>query len=278
MNNSRARQATTNFDYLVALSRAFAGALIFCVPLLMTMEMWRLGVQLPWWQVAQLSLANLILLFGLSKVSGFEETQDPLDDLLDVFAAYFVASVTAGLVLLLIGEISPSMPLADIIGKIAIQAVPGSFGAMIGSKMLGDSEDIERNQQWRSSMAGQLFLLFAGAIFLSFTIAPTEEVLLISIAMEPGHAIALMLISVLLLHAILYFVGFTGQDRRLTDGHPIAFIKYSLPGYSVVLLACLYLAWSFDHLAGLDPATAVRTLIVLAFPGAIGAGLAKVVI
>ena len=37
---------TSNGEYAIGLARAFGGALVFALPLLMTMEMWALGVSI----------------------------------------------------------------------------------------------------------------------------------------------------------------------------------------------------------------------------------------
>ena len=216
--------ATTNRHYAVALGRAFAGALIFCLPLLLTMEMWWLGFYLEPWRLIQFTIGNMILLFGLSHVAGFEESHNWLDDILDAFAAYFIAAATAAAVLYLIGAIRPSMTLGEVTGMIAIQSVPASFGAMIGAKLLGEGEDIERSERWRETYSGELFLMLAGALFLSFTVAPTEEMILIAFQINPWHGLGIMAASILLLHAILYMVGFAGQEQRLTGGHSGAFL------------------------------------------------------
>ena len=63
------------------------------------------------------------------------------------------------------------------------------------------------------AMAAQLFLMMAGALFLAFNVAPTEEMILIGFMMSPWHGIALVAVSLLLLHALVYGVGFAGRRR-----------------------------------------------------------------
>jgi putative integral membrane protein (TIGR02587 family) len=270
--------ATTNRQYAQALSRAFAGALIFCLPLLLTMEMWWLGFYLEPWRLAQLMIANLILLFGLSKVAGFEESHSWTDDVLDACSAYFAASVTTAAVLFLIAAVRPSMTFGEVIGMIAVQSVPASFGAMIGAKLLGEGEEIERSERWRETYPGTLFLMLAGALFLSFTAVPTEEMILIAFQIDAWHALAIVAVSVLMLHAILYVVGFRGQDQRLEAGHGQALLRYTLPGFAIALIAAAYLLWTFGRLDGLHVGQAALAITVVAFPAAIGVGIAQVVI
>lgn len=270
--------ATTSHQYAIALSRAFAGALIFGLPLLMTMEMWWLGSYLGPWRILQLSVANILLLYGLSKVAGFEESRNRLDDILDAFAAYAVAAVTATVVLMLVDAIALGMPPQEIAGKIAVQAVPGSFGAMIGAKMMGEGEEIEKHERWRKTFPGRMFLTLAGALFLSFTVAPTEEMIVIAYRIHPEQALVMMLLSIVLLHSILYVVGFPGQESRREHNHGHALFHHTLPAYAIAAAAAFYILWSFGRTSGVDVSHIAMTVIVLAVPASIGAGIARVVV
>lgn len=276
-NHAQDRVATTNRAYAVALGRAFAGATIFGLPLLMTMEMWSLGHSLSPLMLLQFSLANLVMLFGLSKVAGFEESHRFLDDLLDALAAYAVGTLVSVASLALIGAIGPGTGFDEAVGKVAIQAVPTSFGAMIGARMMGEGEAVEHGEEWRDSYAGQLFLFAAGALFLSYPIAPTEEVLLISYQVTPWHGLLLVLLSILLLHLILHVVGFRGQAERLGATGGLLW-RQTLPGYGIAVLMSAYILWTFGSTDGLDWPHLVMAIAVLALPAALGAAIARLVV
>lgn len=276
--NSHSKVATTNRQYAVALGRAFAGAVIFSLPLLMTMEMWWLGHYLGPWMLLQFTLLNMVMLYGLSRVAGFEESHNKLDDLLDAFAAYAVAAIASALVLLLIGVITLDMPLREVAGKVAIQAVPASFGAMIGAKLMGEGEEVEAQETWRETYQGQLFMMAAGALFLSFTMAPTEEMILISFQMTPWHALVVVLVSIAALHAIIHLVGFPGQEQRAGASAKSEWLTHSLPGYGIAVVLSFYVLWTFGRTDGLDMSHNVMAVAILALPASIGAGIARVVV
>ena len=103
--------------HLLGLARAFAGAIIFSLPLLMTMEMWWLGIYLERPRLVQFTLFVLVVLVGLSRVAGFEDTRTWFEDVLDALAAYGVAVLASIVVLAVFGIIVPGMSGDEIIGK-----------------------------------------------------------------------------------------------------------------------------------------------------------------
>ena len=269
-----------NWHYLKGLGRVLAGAIMFSLPILMTMEMWWLGFYLDEPKLVQFGLVNFIVLVGLSRLSGFEKTQDWGDDVMDAFAVYAVAAIWSGLILWLFGVIAAGQPMQEIVGKIVLQSIPASFGAMLASKQLGSrdegSPDSERE---RASYWGQLFLMIAGALFLGFSVAPTEEMILISFRMSPIHSVLLILLSILLLHGIVYTVGFQGQEKP--EGPVSAwsiFARFSIVGYVLAALVSLYLLWTFGRIEGTSWSQSAAMVSVLAFPSAVGAALARLII
>ena len=272
--------AGPNWIYVKALGRAFAGAILFGLPLLMTMEMWWLGFYLERQHLVQFVIVNFIVLVGLARLSGFERTDSLGEEVMDALAAYGVAAIWSFFILWLLGIIEPGQSLGEIIGKVALQAVPSSFGAMLAGKQLGsrDQESPEAKRE-RASYMGQLFLMMAGALFVGFNVAPTEEMILISFIMTPVHSIALVLISIILLHAMVYTVGFKGQEKPAgpTSFWSI-FLRFTITGYAIAALAALYLLWTFGRIDGTSPLQIAAMVAVLAFPGAVGAAIARLVV
>ena len=118
--------------------------------------------------------------------------------------------------------------------------------------------------------------MVAGALFLALNMAPTEEMILIAYKMSPLHVAALMLVSIGLMHAIVYNVGFPGQEVH--DRPLAAFVHYTLAGYGLVLLTSLYVLWVFGRTQGHGLAEIVDAVVVLSFPGAIGAAAARLLV
>ena len=81
---------TENQRYFIGLCRAAGGAVIFALPLLMTMEMWWLGFSIDRAKLLLLVLLLLPTLIALSYHAGFEPTFRWRDDVTDAVVAYGV--------------------------------------------------------------------------------------------------------------------------------------------------------------------------------------------
>lgn len=271
----------SNRNYAIGLARAFAGALLFALPLLMTMEMWALGFYAHPARLLLFLLVNFLILVGLSRFGGFERTANLFEDLLDALAACGVALLAAAFILALLGILTPEMRFDEIVGKVAIQSIPCSFGAMLARKQLsgGESAADAIQAERTAGYFGQLFLMLAGALFLAFNLAPTEEMILIGFMMAPWQALLLVLLSILLLDAFVYGIGFAGQGER-PEGEKRAslFLRFTVVGYGIALLVSLYVLWTFGRSDGGGLVQVAITASVLAFPAAIGAAIARLVI
>ena len=250
----------------------------------MTMEMWSLGFSMHPLRLALLLVLTIPLLVGLSHVSGFEETFEARDDIVDAFVACVVGFVVSAAALTLFGVISPGMPANEIVGKVALQAVPASMGALLAHSLLAqeqDPEDEETAKERRrpSTYFSQIFLMAAGALFLAFNLAPTEEMPLISYMMGPERVLAMVAVSLGMMHAFVYALEFTGQET-LSPDTPFwsAFLRFTVVGYAVALLISAYVLWTFGRLDGTGWGEALTGVLVLGFPAAVGAAAARLIL
>lgn len=276
---SRSRSpATASGRALRDFGRAAGGALLFSLPMLMTMELWELGFYLDRGRLITLMLAALPMLFFLSRQIGFEKTRSWRDDVIDALIALGVAAVTSSVLLVLFGAIGKGMSAGEIIGKIAIQMVPGAIGALLAKSQFGDTGD-EDSAEKEETYGGELFLMAVGALFLGFNMAPTEEMMLISFRMTEWHALGLVALSLALMHGFVFAVGFAGgSEVSPEESMWSAFLRLTLPGYVVALSISLFLLWIFARTDGMSFGDAVMAMVVLGFPSAIGAASARLIL
>ncbi|PDT34219.1 MULTISPECIES: TIGR02587 family membrane protein [Sinorhizobium] len=265
-------------EFWIGLGRAFAGALIFAVPVLMTMEAWALGFHLHPLRLALLLAVTVPMLVLLHKYGGFRETVMLRDRIADAFVALLVAAFAATAVLLIFGIVNAEMPLREVVGKIAVQVVPGSLGASLARAQLGPSP-LEDNEIPEPGYAGELFLMVVGALFLSVNIAPTEEVVLIAYKMNPWQEVALVIGTLGLMHAFVYELEFRGtHNPEPGAGFFSIFFRYALVGYALVMLVNAYILWTFGRTDGAGLSETLSAVVVLSFPGALGAAVARLIL
>ena len=266
-------------QFAKGVGRAFGGAVLFAFPLLMTFEMWQLGFSMDRARLAIFIAATLPLLCGLSYFSGFEKTDSLAEDAEDAFVAFAVGFIASALMLALFGIITPDMPIGEIMGKIGVQTVPASIGAIVAGKQF-HSEDVEENgRAARRSYPGELFLMAAGAVFVAFNVAPTEEMLIIAFTMTPWHAVALAFVSIIMLHVFVYAVGFAGEEEPPDyAGFVLTFLHFTVAGYGIALLVSLCVLWTFERSAGMTITETATIMIVLGFPASLGAATARLIV
>ena len=270
---------TANASYGRALSRAFGGALLFSFPLLMTMEMWSLGMAVERWRLLAFLVLALPMLIGLSYFAGFEPTFRLKDEVLDALAAFGVGFLLSAALLAIFGVLRiDEIATHSALGKVSLCAVPAAVGALLAGKQLGERGPGDREKAQAGSL-GELFLMAVGAAFLAFNVAPTEEMILIAYQMGPIATLLLMAASIGLLHVFVYQLGFPGETRRReAGGFMRTFVAFTAPGYGVALLMSLYLLWTFGRTDGVAAHEIASMTIVLGFPAAIGAATARLVV
>lgn len=265
-------------DFVTGLARGIAGALFLALPMLMTMEMWYLGFYIARERLLLLLLVNIPLLVLLAHRIGFEETFTWREAFRDATIAYGIGILTSAVVLAALGIVGRDMPASEIAGKLALQSVPASIGAMLGRSQLGQGtgqDDDERETPYHT----ELLLMATGALFVSLNIAPTEEIMVLAYKMTAWHAMAVILLSIGLMHGFVYAVSFIG-GHELQPETPWwhAFVRFTLPGYIVALSVSLFALWIFESFGDSSATEMLHSLIVLGFPASLGAAAARLIL
>jgi putative integral membrane protein (TIGR02587 family) len=259
------------------LLRGMGAALIFSLPMLMTMEMWELGVTLDRWRMLALLAGSFPLFLLLSREIGFESTGGWFEDVRDVLIAYGIGIVTSAGILAVLALLGDPWSPSQIAGKIAIQTVPAALGAMLGRAQFMD-ENGDPGQK-EETFGGEVIIMAAGALFLSFNVAPTEEMQLISFRMDAWHALVLIPLSLAIMHAFVFAASFAGGSE-LSPQTPwwSAFLRFTVSGYVVALAISIVVLFILGQFDGMNFERALRVTVVLGFPAAIGAAAARLIL
>jgi putative integral membrane protein (TIGR02587 family) len=272
-----AEEGSNNVVFAKGLSRAFGGALIFSLPIFLTGETWWLGFYIDRVRLMLLLIVLLPILACISYFVGFKETTDWKSDVLDAFVAYGVGVITASVILPLLSIVQLNMSLNEIVGKIAIQAVPASIGAVHAGGQFGVQRRKTQDKRQKTGYIGELFIMGVGALFLALNLAPIRELAMLAHIVTWSQAAILVVLSLLVMQAFAY-----GIDRQhAPDGRvPIfaSFVRMTMAGYAVSLAISLFMLWSFARTDGMATPQVVRTLIVLTFPASIGAAASRVIL
>lgn len=276
-------QWSVEFD---ALARAFGGAILFGMPLLFTMEMWWLGEFQPRPHMVGFVLVAFLANMALARMSGFRREEETLAN----DAAQAVEALAAGVVLslaglLALGRIDTGTSLEALFGMIAIQVIPLSLGATVANLVFdprlgragtGSDDDDSPRQELLKDVAAT----FAGALFLGFAIAPTEEIPMLAASLNGWNMLAIVAFSLLAAYLIVFASGFDPAHReRQVGGLFQGPVSETTLSYVVSLAAAAAMLYGFGQVGSGDPlhSILVQTL-VLSVPASIGGAAGRVVV
>ena len=275
---------------LLNLVRAGSGGLLFGVPLLYTMEIW--------WTGTHTSPASMLVVLGalslpvlaLNMTAGFRARRDArlTDAVADTVEALAVGILVTAAVLVLLSEINGDTPLRAALGKVVYECVPVCLGIGVARHFLtgrrsGDDEEDdgpdgladEEADSALSATVADLGATTVGAVFVSLSIAPTDEVPMITSALSPLGLLAIVAASLATSYAIVFVADFRSQEARHAQVGPFQRpISETVVSYLTSLAVAGLLLWLFQR--GTDPpGDLLSRMIVLGFPAAIGGAAGK---
>lgn len=270
-------------------ARGVAGGLLFSLPLLYTMESWWTGFTASPEALIVYVLGTFALLLGYNRYAGIREDATWAEVVIDSVEEMGLGILIAGGFLWLLERISLAMPLAEIAGKVIIEAMAVAIGVSVGTAQLGGGEQGTNNPDTQDHWAGedsseeyrfggQMVIAFCGAVLFAANIAPTEEVVMIATGMPTWNVLGLALLSMILGAFILYYSNFIGADRVMISGDVIDIIFGVVIMYAIALLASASMLWFFDRFEGLALITCVSQTVVLGVASTLGASAGRLLL
>lgn len=269
-------------DYL----RAFSGAFLFGIPLLLTMETWWIGIYVSLWKlvifVGIAFLANVMLVhFG-----GFKEETTLQSSFYQAIEAVAVGIVASTIVLAILNRIRWDTPLESVLGKIIAQTVPLSIGAAAAGALVARSDksregaDGQTEQSPERDMLNDLGATIAGGVFIGFSIAPTEEVTLLAAELNYLHELGLILFSLAVTYIIVFESGFSPQRQVKAQHSPLQRpFTETVVAYVISLAVALISLYFFGQIKPEGPlAFVISQVLVLELPVTVGGAAGRLVI
>lgn len=264
--------------------RGTAGAFLFGAPFLYTMEVW--------WKGNFTSPPHMLIVLGIAYVAlillnlrgGFrsEGARTWPRIFTDSVEALALAFLCATLSLTLMGILNLNTGLEAMMGRIIMEALPFSIGVGIANNVLlraGDdrdsSQDAAQHQwhdhAWRGTLADAGATVL-GAVIVSASIAPTDEIPMIASTLSPLRLIAIILSSLFLSYIIVFEANFGAQKmRRSQPGLFQSPISETLASYIISLLIAFSMLWVFQLIRLEDPFSQwISYTIVLGLPATLG--------
>ncbi|RYG67884.1 DUF2391 family protein, partial [bacterium] len=162
----------------------------------------------------------------------------------------------------------------EAIGLVIIGSLASSLGVSIGTAQLGENPEREESG---SGFGGQLILALCGSTIVAANIAPTQEVLIMSIETSPVALLGLLVVTLGLLWLATAFAEV--RDSGLSENPPLVHGLFApVAMYAVAMAsACVYL-WFFGKFDSNGFGINVRQALVLSAPASIGASVGRALI
>lgn len=274
------------------LVRGASGGFLFGVPLLYTMEVWWYGSWVhPRWVLGALAL-SFVLVVVLNRTSGFRDSRasgwrDAAADGVEMVA---VALVCAAAVLLVLRQITFDTSLDEAVGVTVFEAIPFAFGAALARQLLrhveGDEDDegapadLEVGDPAINRSLADAGAAAVGAVVLSFSIAPTDEIPMIAGSVTAPWLAVIVAASLLISYAIVFAADFRDEGGRRT--HTGVFqrpFSETVAAYVISLAVAAAMLLFFQRI-GPDQSweTWVTWTIVLGLPATIGGAAGRLAV
>ncbi|QLG62556.1 DUF2391 family protein [Halorarum salinum] len=260
--------------------RGVVGALVVSVELLFTMEMWWHGWQLPAEWLVVYAVVGLAIVLAITRSVGFQKRESqrrsPAKRAVKDFTELLLQSfVTAYAVLLLFGIVDVGDPPFLVARLGLLFVVPLGFGAALANALLKETDE-EQGTDYPFSRHLGVFAI--GAVFVSMTMAPTDEMSLMAAYASWSRLGLILVLSVLMAHLVLFELEFRGHESRTSHSTAIDQWGHTFVTYAVGVVVAVGLLAAFGQFKQAPVAVWVQMVVVLGLPASLGASGARVVL
>lgn len=274
-----------------------SGGFLFGTPLLYTMEVWFIGSYVQPAMLLAILAVTFVVVLLINRIEGFrpQESETVMGAIAETIETLAIGIFCATSMLIILQRIDLQTSLSEALGKIVFEGVPFSLGVAFSRSLLsGDAEeDMERNENstsedraaqsgsivWRETL-GDLTATLIGALFIAFSIAPTDEIRVLAASASPFWLLIIMAVSLSISYGIVFASEITNYQQRLQQ--PGIFQSPSsetIMSYLVSLLIGMLMLWFFQKLALSDPWTVwLRYGIILGLPASIGGAAGRLAV
>lgn len=271
-----------------------SGGFLFGIPLLYTMEVWFIGSYVQPAILFSILGITFIIILLLNSIEGFRtrESENLPGAIAETIETLAIGMTCSLLMLVILQRIDWQTPLTEILGKIIFEGVPFSLGVAFSRSLLSDDGEADREPNrpqsprksdrsslWRDTSA-DLAATLIGALFIAFSIAPTDEIAVLAASASPSWLLIIMMVSPTISYGIVFAANFTNRDRRRQQqGLFQSPQAETIISYLVSLIAGMLMLWFFQKITFGDPWFIwLRYGIILALPASIGGAAGRLAV
>ena len=272
-----------------------AGAFLFGMPFLYTMEVWWRGNTAgPSRMLLGLALTYIALVVLEHAASArFKSTAPWPSALTEAAQALATGLLAAALGLAVIGLLSPEAGLHAVVGRVVMEGLPFSLGVGLADFLLGEKEDgahekggertsaeKKASEDVRRRLLSRAGATALGATAIALTLAPTQEIPLIASGLNYPHLLGMMCASLVISYMIVFASNFVATEvRREHGGGFDAPMVETATSYMISLLMAACMLWLFQMLdLGDPPEKWAGYIIVLGLPASVGGAAGRLAV
>ena len=271
-----------------------SGGFLFGIPLLYTMEVWFIGSYVQPSMLLNILAVTSIVIFVINRIEGFrpQESETLPGAIAETIETLAIGMVCSALMLIVLKRIDLQTSLTEILGKIIFEGVPFSLGVAFSRSLLsGDAEvDLDEGSRgsgsknksqasWQDTIA-DFGATLIGALFIAFSIAPTDEITVLAASASSPWLLVIMFISLLISYCIVFASEITNYQQRLQQSGAFQSpLSETVVSYLVSLFISMLMLWFFQKIAFGDPWYVwLRYSIILGLPASIGGAAGRLAV
>lgn len=278
------------------LIHELAGAFLFGMPFLYTMEVWWRGNTAdPPLMLLALALTYAVLVV-LERAAGARANNSAPWSRAFAEGAPALATglIAAALGLTIIGFLRPDAGLHAIVGRVVMEGLPFGLGVGLADFLLGEKEDGthrkkgggKREEKQKVRAVGRRRVLVRaggtalGSTAIALTLAPTQEIPLIASGLTYPHLLGTVVASLAISYMIVFASNFVATEASEAHGGGFdsPLVETSM-AYVISLLMAAGMLWLYQLLDLSDPLDQWASYtIVLGLPASVGGAAGRLAV
>ena len=276
------------------LIHELAGAFLFGMPFLYTMEIWWRGNTAgPPRMLCALALTFTALVVLERAATGRSNRSVPwLRTLIEAIQALATGLVAAAVGLFLIGFLQVDAGLHAIVGRLCMEGLPFSLGVGLADFLLGEKEEghekggdgrsgePKESRDMRDRIIVRSGATALGATVIALTLAPTYEIPLIAIGLGYPQLLGMVGASLVISYMIVFASNFVATEARQEHrGGFNAPVVETTIAYMISLVMAGGMLWLYQLIDLNDsPDLWVSYIVVLGLPASVGGAAGRLAV